>query len=68
MRREARHETGEALVDFLEASSFGNFFRPVPDDLRASFRADLIAAFDSLKGPDGIVTRGWGTALVATRA
>jgi arsenite methyltransferase len=61
-----RHESGVALVDFMEASSFGNFLRIVPEDLRAQLRADLTAAFDGRKGPDGIVTRQWGTLLVAT--
>jgi len=62
-----RHASGEALVEFIEASSFGNFSRIVPEELRASFRADLIAAFDRQRGPDGVGVRGWGVLFVAAR-
>jgi hypothetical protein len=63
----SRHESGEAFLDFAEASSFGNFLRIVPEELRASLRADLITAFDGLRGPDGVVVRGWGVLFVARR-
>jgi SAM-dependent methyltransferase len=68
MQRLRTHASGEAVVDFIEASSFGNFLRPVPEELRTSLRADLVAAFDALRGPDGVIVRGWGVRLVATRA
>ena len=61
------HASGEAFVDFIEASAFGTFLRPVPEDLRPSLRADLIAAFDARRGPAGVVARGWGGLFVATR-
>lgn len=64
----SRHESGEAFLAFAEASSFGNLLRIVPEELRASLRADLIAGFDAQRGPDGVVVvRGWGVLLVATR-
>jgi ubiquinone/menaquinone biosynthesis C-methylase UbiE len=66
-QRTRTHASGEALVDFLEASSFGNFLRPVPEDLRPLLRADLIAAFDAQKGPEGVAARGWGVLFIATR-
>jgi SAM-dependent methyltransferase len=59
--------SGEALVDFLEASSFGNFLNSVPEELRPSLRADLIAAFDAHRGPEGVAVRGWGALFIATR-
>jgi ubiquinone/menaquinone biosynthesis C-methylase UbiE len=59
--------SGEAVIDFIEASSFGTFLRPVPPEFRTSLRQDLIAAFDALKGPEGVALRGWGVLLVATR-
>jgi len=65
MRRERTHASGEELVDFMDASSFGNFLRIVPEDARPRFRADLAAAFDAARGPDGITLRDWGTLLVA---
>jgi SAM-dependent methyltransferase len=42
----SRHESGAAFVAFAEASSFGNFLRIVPEDLRASLRADVVSGFD----------------------
>ncbi|HEX3343463.1 MAG TPA: methyltransferase domain-containing protein [Polyangiaceae bacterium] len=65
--RSRTHATGAEVVAFLEASSFGNFLRIVPDDLQARLRADLTAAFDAGRGPDGVAMRDWGTLFVATR-
>jgi len=59
--------TGDEVVDFLEASSFGNFLRIVPEELRASLRVDLSAAFDARRGPEGIAMRDYGMLFVATR-
>jgi arsenite methyltransferase len=61
------HASGSDVVDFLESSSFGNFLRVVPEDLRASLRTDLAAAFEARKGPEGIVMKDHGTVFVATR-
>ena len=61
------YASGEAVVDFMEASSFGTFLRPVPEELRPSLRADLIAAFDARRGSEGVAVRGWGVRFVATR-
>jgi ubiquinone/menaquinone biosynthesis C-methylase UbiE len=58
---------GDAVVDFMEASAFGTFLRPVPEELRPLLRADLIAAFDARRGSDGVVVRAWGVRFVATR-
>src|SRR5262245_21182776 len=66
-RRTHTHASGEALVDFIEASAFGTFLRPVTEDLRPSIRADLIAAFDARRGPEGVSVRGWGVLFIATR-
>lgn len=61
------YASGEAVVDFMEASSFGTFLRPVPEELRPSLRADLIAAFDARRGAEGVAVRWWGVLFVATR-
>jgi ubiquinone/menaquinone biosynthesis C-methylase UbiE len=66
-QRVIRHESGEALVGFLETSSFGNFLRGIPEELRAPLRADLVSAFDAQRGDDGVALRGWGLLLVAMR-
>jgi SAM-dependent methyltransferase len=63
----SRHESGEAFLDFAEASSFGNFLRIVPEELRASLRADLVSGFEGQRGPHGVVVRGWGVLFVAMR-
>ena len=63
----SRHESGEAFLDFAEASSFGNMLRIVSEELRASLRAELVAGFDDQRGPEGVVVRGWGLLFVATR-
>jgi arsenite methyltransferase len=65
--RTRRYASGDDVVDFMEASSFGNFLRLVPEEMRPSLRADLVAAFEARKGPDRIVTRDYGTLFVATR-
>jgi arsenite methyltransferase len=61
------HESGEAFVEFAEASSFGNLLGMVPDVLRASLRAALVSAFDAHRGRERLVVRGWGALVVATR-
>jgi ubiquinone/menaquinone biosynthesis C-methylase UbiE len=67
MPRSWTHATGAEAVDFLEASSFGNLLRIVPEELRASLRADLAAAFDTRRRAAGIVARDYGVLFVATR-
>jgi len=68
MQHTHTHANGEALVTFIEASSFGTFLRPIPEDLRAPLRADLVAAFDAQSGPEGVALRSWGVLFIATRA
>jgi arsenite methyltransferase len=66
-QRTRTHPSGQDVVEFLEASSFGNFLRIVPEELRPTLRADLASAFDVQRGPDGVVLRDWGVLFVATR-
>ncbi|MFT3837377.1 MAG: methyltransferase domain-containing protein [Myxococcaceae bacterium] len=63
--RVRRFASAEAVLDFIEASAFGTFLRPVSDELRRSLRDGLLAAFEALREPDGIFLRGWGTLFVA---
>jgi ubiquinone/menaquinone biosynthesis C-methylase UbiE len=67
IERSRTHATGEEAFEFLESSAFGNFLRIVPDAVRPQLRADLIAAFEARRGPEGVVLRDWGTLLVARR-
>jgi arsenite methyltransferase len=66
-QRVRKYASGEQLVEFMQASSFGNFLRIVPDALRPSLRADLVAALDARRGPEGVVVRDWGLLFVARR-
>jgi len=60
------HASGEALVAFIEASAFGTFLRPIPEDQRPQLRADLVAAFDARRGPEGVALHGWVVQFIAT--
>jgi ubiquinone/menaquinone biosynthesis C-methylase UbiE len=68
VQRVRTHSSGEDVLDFMESSSFGNFLRIVPEGLRPRLRADLVAAFEARRGPDGIAMRDWGALLVARRS
>jgi ubiquinone/menaquinone biosynthesis C-methylase UbiE len=67
-QRPSRHENGEAFLQFVEASAFGNFLRIVPENLRAPFRADLVAALDAQTTAEGLIVRGWGLLAVTAKA
>jgi arsenite methyltransferase len=67
VRRTQSFARGKDVVDFLQSSSFGNFAQLVTADARADFEADLAAAFDARKGPDGVSTHDHGVLLVAAR-
>jgi SAM-dependent methyltransferase len=68
VQRVRTHPSGQDVLDFMESSSFGNFLRIVPEDLRPRLRGDLVAAFEARRGPDGIPLRDWGVLLVARRS
>jgi hypothetical protein len=70
------HASGTDAVDFVESSSFGNLLGLVPEDLRASLRVDLAAAFDACKVEGEpheveqggqVAVREYGALLVARR-
>jgi arsenite methyltransferase len=67
VRRTRHHASGQDVVDFLEASSFGNFLRMVPEEMWPSLRVDLARGFEALRGPEGIVMADYGMVFVATR-
>lgn len=46
--------TPEKAFEFNEASSFGNFLKHVPENLRAQARRDIAEELDKLRTPDGI--------------
>jgi arsenite methyltransferase len=67
VERTRLHASGNEVVDFLEASSFGNFLRVVPEELRGALRADLAAAFEEKRGENGVEVRDYGTAFVGRK-
>lgn len=53
------------MLDFAEASSFGNLMSAIPADLHACFRSDFEQAAAACCGPDGLRTRDYGMLVVA---
>jgi len=49
-----RYSSAEELIEFMEASSFGNFLRDVPEELRARARDDVIREAESMRTGDFI--------------
>lgn len=66
--REQVHANGDAFVDWIQSSSFGNYFRNVPEDLGAQAQRDLAVALDERRKSDGVVLRQHRTLIVAERA
>ncbi len=48
------YSSPEAFLQFIEASSFGNFLRNVPEELRASVRQDLGKELEKMRTRKGI--------------
>ncbi|BAI60974.1 methyltransferase [Methanocella paludicola SANAE] len=44
-----RYSSAEELINLMEASSFGNFLRDVPEELRARAREDMKKAMESMR-------------------
>lgn len=59
--------SGQEVVDFAEASSFGNLPSLVPDRLQGSLRKDLAAAFERNRQGDGILLHQFVMFLIAER-
>ena len=66
-RNTTYHESGSRLVDFLESSTFGNLLVHVPEDLRASARAEYIQALEAIGAGRGINSVGFGISAIARR-
>ena len=48
------YASADELYQFMEASSFGNFLREVPDDVRAKIREEMGSMLEKLRTPRGI--------------
>ena len=48
------HRSGDAAIEFSQASSFGNFLGHLPDDLQRSAREEIRRELEALRTADGI--------------
>jgi hypothetical protein len=55
------------MLDFIEASSFGNFLSAIPSDLHDTLRTDLRQALEAKSGGDGLAYRDYGMMVVARK-
>jgi hypothetical protein len=67
MERVRRMASARELVDFMEASSFGNFLSAIPEELHDTFRADFERAALAHQDPEGFATRDYGAMIVARK-
>ncbi len=67
VRRTQIFPSGEGVVDFAQASSFGNFMSLVPEPLHRQLRTDLTSAFERIREPDGIRVRQHAGLFVAAK-
>jgi SAM-dependent methyltransferase len=63
----SHHESAQAALDFVQASSFGNFFGRLPEELRRPARLEIEAALEGLRTPQGIPQRGARLVAVAVK-
>lgn len=61
------HSSAEALIEFSEASSFGNYLGHLPEALRAGARQGLLDELEALRTADGIRQEGVRIVAVAVK-
>jgi ubiquinone/menaquinone biosynthesis C-methylase UbiE len=59
--------TPEAALQFVEASTFGNFLSHLPDDLRITARTAIAAELEQYMTPNGIELESTRIVAIATR-
>ncbi|MGD1060945.1 MAG: methyltransferase domain-containing protein [Methanomassiliicoccales archaeon] len=62
------HQSAEELVRFYEASSFGNFLRFMPDDLREDLKRDIIQELEKRRTADGIELTSQAIVAIAKKS
>ena len=67
MERVRRMASAREMIDFMEASSFGNFLSAIPEDLHDTLRADFDRAFLARQDPEGFAMRDYGAMIVARK-
>ncbi|HEY6878155.1 MAG TPA: methyltransferase domain-containing protein [Polyangiales bacterium] len=61
------HASGEAAIEFSQASSFGNYFAHLPEALRPQARAEIAAELEKTRAPEGIRQGGARIYALATK-
>ena len=67
MERVRRMASAREMIDFMEASSFGNFLSAIPEDLHDTFRADFERVVLTHQDPEGFAMRDYGAMIVARK-
>src|SRR5450631_133206 len=65
--RVRRMASAREMIDFMEASSFGNFLSAIPKDLHDTFRTDFDRAALAHQDPEGFASRDYGAMIVARK-
>jgi hypothetical protein len=61
------HPTPEAALEFVEASSFGNFLGHLPAELRTAAREEIMRELEQYRTPEGIRRDGARIIAVALK-
>jgi ubiquinone/menaquinone biosynthesis C-methylase UbiE len=64
---EAVYTNPAAVIDFVQASSFGNFLGHIPAALRDRARADIETELENRRTPQGILVRGTRVIAIAVK-
>jgi arsenite methyltransferase len=67
MERVRRMASAREMLDFMEASSFGNFLSAIPAELHDTFRADFERATLAHHDPEGFAMRDYGASILARK-
>ncbi|HEY0468129.1 MAG TPA: methyltransferase domain-containing protein [Polyangiaceae bacterium] len=61
------HPSAEAALQFAQASSFGNYLGRIPAQLRGSAEREILAEFERLREPQGVLQQGTRIVAVARK-
>lgn len=61
------YETPRHIIEFIEASDFGNYLSQVPEFLRASVKADIAAKLEKYQTEKGIEFTGYTNYVIAQK-
>jgi hypothetical protein len=67
MERVRTMASAREMIDFIEASSFGNFLSAIPEELHDTFRADFECVALSHQDLTGFDLHDYGAMIVARK-